>query len=134
MKLRALRFLDSMLAFEDPTFFSCLKARLRGIEKATCTVVNTFEELEECSLKATICETPVQYIGPLAPPPLENNATISANFFREETESLNWLDKQKASSIIYISFGSVASLAQDQIHELASGVEASKQPFVLQVS
>ena len=119
-----------MPASEDPIFFSHLKARLDGIEKATCTLVNTFEELEESSLKATMCETPVRYIGPLAPTPLENNATIRANLFCEEIESLNWLDKQAQSSVIYISFGSVASLTQDQIQVLALGIESSKQPFL----
>ena len=131
MKLKAPRFLPSTPMFRDPRMFSSFKARLDGIETTTCIVVNTFEELEHSSLKATKCETPVRYIGPLAPPPLDkNNATISANFFREETESLNWLDKQEPGSVIYISFGSVASLAQDQIREIASGVEASNQPFL----
>ena len=130
VKLKALRYLASTPVFRDPSLLSIFKARLDGIEKTTCIVVNTFEELEDSSLKATMCETPVRYIGPLAPPPLENNTTISANYFREESESLNWLDKQEPGSVIYISFGSVASLAQDQIYELASGVEASKQPFL----
>lgn len=41
-----------------------------------------------------------------------------------------WLDQQKASSVVYISFGSQNSIGRRQMVELACGLEASGRPFV----
>ncbi|KAL5708306.1 cis-zeatin O-beta-D-glucosyltransferase [Ranunculus cassubicifolius] len=44
--------------------------------------------------------------------------------------SLEWLDKQDPHSVLYVSFGTTVSLSGDQIAELASGLERSKQKFI----
>nr|UXB92762.1 glycosyltransferase [Helleborus thibetanus] len=43
---------------------------------------------------------------------------------------LEWLDKQPPSSVLYVSFGTVASFSDDQIAELAIGLERSGQRFI----
>ncbi|PIA53659.1 hypothetical protein AQUCO_00900319v1, partial [Aquilegia coerulea] len=43
---------------------------------------------------------------------------------------LEWLDKQPPNSVIYVSFGTMASIADDQIAELAIGLERSEQKFI----
>ncbi|PIA53660.1 hypothetical protein AQUCO_00900320v1 [Aquilegia coerulea] len=43
---------------------------------------------------------------------------------------LEWLDKQPPSSVIYVSFGTMTSIADDQIAELAIGLERSEQKFI----
>lgn len=43
---------------------------------------------------------------------------------------LQWLDDQPKSSIIYVSFGSLATLSASQLIELAMGLEASGQRFI----
>ncbi|EFJ33521.1 hypothetical protein SELMODRAFT_28119, partial [Selaginella moellendorffii] len=49
----------------------------------------------------------------------------------EDLACLEWLDTQKESSVIYVSFGSVATMSTEQFQELARGLERSNQPFVL---
>ncbi|XP_009796092.1 zeatin O-glucosyltransferase-like [Nicotiana sylvestris] len=44
--------------------------------------------------------------------------------------SLEWLDKQPENSVIFVSFGSTTSLSEDEIKELAKGLEQSEQRFV----
>ncbi|CAH1418421.1 unnamed protein product [Lactuca virosa] len=44
--------------------------------------------------------------------------------------SLEWLDKQAQDSVIYVSFGTTTSLSDDEIRELANGLEKSKQKFI----
>ncbi|KAK9671094.1 hypothetical protein RND81_12G006600 [Saponaria officinalis] len=43
---------------------------------------------------------------------------------------LDWLDKQEVNSVIYVSFGTATTMTDDQIRELASGLEKSGQKFI----
>ncbi|CAN6249687.1 unnamed protein product [Urochloa humidicola] len=45
-------------------------------------------------------------------------------------ECLDWLDKQPAASVLYVSFGSTSSLRGEQIEELAMALHGSKQRFI----
>ncbi|GER48661.1 UDP-Glycosyltransferase superfamily protein [Striga asiatica] len=44
--------------------------------------------------------------------------------------SMKWLDEQPSGSVLFISFGSGGSLSQEQITELALGLELSEQRFL----
>ncbi|CAO2831698.1 unnamed protein product [Amaranthus hypochondriacus] len=44
--------------------------------------------------------------------------------------SLDWLDKQETGSVLYVSFGTSVSMTEDQINELAIGLEKSSQKFI----
>ncbi|XP_024368207.1 UDP-glycosyltransferase 72B1 isoform X2 [Physcomitrium patens] len=57
----------------------------------------------------------------------ENNANCSGV---GRDPILQWLDTQPSSSVIYISFGSIATLTANQLVEMALGLEASGQRFV----
>lgn len=48
----------------------------------------------------------------------------------DEHECLNWLDSKKPDSVIYVSFGSVANFDDNQLMELAAGLEASGREFI----
>ncbi|KAI3472213.1 hypothetical protein Pfo_029701 [Paulownia fortunei] len=43
---------------------------------------------------------------------------------------LEWLDKQGPNSVIFVSFGTTSSLSNEQIAELALGLERSEQKFI----
>ncbi|KAI3412539.1 uncharacterized protein J3R85_017239 [Psidium guajava] len=43
---------------------------------------------------------------------------------------MEWLDKQAPSSVIYVSFGTTTALSDEQIHEIAIGLERSGQKFI----
>jgi pathogen-inducible salicylic acid glucosyltransferase len=45
-------------------------------------------------------------------------------------ESKAWLDAQEARSVLYVSFGSMASLHPDQMGEIAEGLYSSGKPFL----
>ncbi|CAN4109138.1 unnamed protein product [Withania somnifera] len=45
-------------------------------------------------------------------------------------QSLDWLDKQEPDSVIYVSFGTTTSLSNEEIKELAIGLEKSMQKFI----
>uniref|UniRef100_A0A0D3FYS8 Glycosyltransferase N-terminal domain-containing protein n=1 Tax=Oryza barthii TaxID=65489 RepID=A0A0D3FYS8_9ORYZ len=45
-------------------------------------------------------------------------------------ECMDWLDKQPAASVLYVSFGTTSSLRGDQVAELAAALKGSKQRFI----
>ncbi|KAK4392481.1 Zeatin O-glucosyltransferase [Sesamum angolense] len=49
---------------------------------------------------------------------------------RTRHECLDWLDRQSPNSVIFVSFGTTSSLSNEQVQELAFGLERSKQKFV----
>ncbi|KAG8371984.1 hypothetical protein BUALT_Bualt12G0019600 [Buddleja alternifolia] len=49
---------------------------------------------------------------------------------RSRHESLDWLDKQEPNSVIFVSFGTTSSLSDEQIREIAIGLERSAQKFI----
>ncbi|KAL3819790.1 hypothetical protein ACJIZ3_005695 [Penstemon smallii] len=61
-------------------------------------------------------------IGPILPTKFS-----SAN---KSIKCLEWLDKQEVKSVIYVTFGTTCSLSDEQIEELALGLEQSKQRFL----
>ncbi|KAK9289620.1 hypothetical protein L1049_007778 [Liquidambar formosana] len=61
-------------------------------------------------------------IGPLNP------VAIHENKYRHKC--LEWLDKHASNSVIYVSFGTTTALTDEQIKELAIGLEKSEQNFI----
>ena len=61
-------------------------------------------------------------LGPLNP------LAIEKKDFRHSC--MEWLDKQEPNSVIYVSFGSLTTLTEEQIQQIASGLEQSKQKFI----
>ncbi|XP_015898058.1 zeatin O-glucosyltransferase [Ziziphus jujuba] len=67
-------------------------------------------------------------IGPLLPTITSSSNNSSCSSGREKC--LEWLDKQGPNSVLYISFGTTTSLEDEQIEELALGLEQSGTKFV----
>ncbi|XP_043695718.1 anthocyanidin 3-O-glucosyltransferase 7-like [Telopea speciosissima] len=109
----------------ESAFHRMLHRMGQMLPRATAVVVNTFEELnptiiEDLKSKFKKCLS----VAPstLNNPPQSDSVT---------TGCLSWLDKQKPSSVVYISFGTVGSLPLHELEALAEGLEeASGTPFL----
>ncbi|MCO5571234.1 hypothetical protein L7F22_024970 [Adiantum nelumboides] len=87
-------------------------------------LINSLLELEPAAFKSFEAEgIPAYAIGPLPTDVLENKDI-------GHTECLSWLDLQAESSVIYVAFGSYATLSAEEVQELAMGLEASGSPFL----
>nr|ACJ85613.1 unknown [Medicago truncatula] len=64
-------------------------------------------------------------VGPITQIGSSNNDVVG-----DELECLKWLKNQPQNSVLYVSFGSVGTLSQRQINELAFGLELSSQRFI----
>nr|BBC62112.1 glucosyltransferase 13 [Nemophila menziesii] len=61
-------------------------------------------------------------IGPLLP--------VKKLSLNSQDKCLQWLDKQEPNSVIYVSFGSTTSMSDEEVKELAMGLEESKVKFI----
>ncbi|XP_012574006.1 hydroquinone glucosyltransferase-like [Cicer arietinum] len=96
-------------------------------------IVNSFFEIEANMVPAW--RSNIQFIYQVGPiiQNISNNSSCSLSSSRESNESANivkWLENKKQDSILYVSFGSRATLSQQQINELALGLELSGQKFL----
>ena len=58
-----------------------------------------------------------------------NTSTIEKKNSKGRHICMEWLDKQELISVIYVSFGTT-SFKEEQIKEIATGLEQSKQKFI----
>ncbi|KAM1253372.1 hypothetical protein ACFX2I_041430 [Malus domestica] len=96
-------------------------------------IFNTFEDLEGHAL-ATIRQKyypniPIFSLGPFhkcGP----TTSSSSSSLLAQDQSCISWLDTQAPKSVVYVSFGSIASIDQAQFLEIAWGLVNSGQPFL----
>ncbi|XP_021652016.2 UDP-glucose iridoid glucosyltransferase-like [Hevea brasiliensis] len=99
-----------------------------AVKGSSAIIINTISYLEREAL------TKIQYIfnasifpvGPfhkLAPTP-------SNSLLQEDRSCISWLDKQAPKSVLYVSFGSIVSMTEDELLEVAWGLANSERPFL----
>ncbi|KAF8094129.1 hypothetical protein N665_0369s0013 [Sinapis alba] len=107
----------------------CRKIFNRGT--ASGIIINTSSCLESFSLSWLQQELgiPVYPLGPL-------HITVSTNssLLEEDMSCIEWLNKQKPRSVIYISLGSKAHMEAKEVLEMAWGLCDSNQPFLWVIS
>ncbi|KAH9303529.1 hypothetical protein KI387_043891 [Taxus chinensis] len=118
---------------ESDAIFKALLYEAQQSNEADYVLINTFEELEgrdaAAALSANGC--PSLAIGPVfLPKVLQGEESKLGSMWDEDESCLEWLHKQRPASVLYVSFGSLALKSQQQLQELALGLEASGQPFL----
>ncbi|XP_030940777.1 UDP-glycosyltransferase 74E2-like [Quercus lobata] len=116
--------------------FSILLNQLSNIDEANWIFCNTVYELKDEVLNWMTSQWPVKTIGPTIPSiyvdkRLEDDKEYGLSLFKPEVDAcMKWLDTMEAGSVIYISFGSLASLGADQMEELTLGLKNSNCHFL----
>ncbi|CAN1323526.1 Phloretin 4'-O-glucosyltransferase [Linum perenne] len=64
-------------------------------------------------------------VGPLIP--MESRRDDVVN---NRSDSMTWLDRQAMSSVVYVSFGTMAVISKRQKEEVGKGLLRSKRPFL----
>ncbi|KAK4857072.1 hypothetical protein QYF36_024241 [Acer negundo] len=59
---------------------------------------------------------------------VSSGAKLNTSHDHDHTEIMDWLSKKEPSSVVYVSFGSEYSLTEEEMEEIAHGIELS-QPF-----
>ncbi|KAF7026266.1 hypothetical protein CFC21_038379 [Triticum aestivum] len=128
--LPPLQLQDMVFSTTTPheTMTTCLE---RIVESAKCSsgvILNTFNDLEDVELQKIVdgvC-VPVYAIGPL----YKISSGAQSSLLSPDQTCLDWLDKQEAQSVLFVSFGSLASMDQEELVETAWGLANSHMPFL----
>lgn len=118
--------------FQDKTsdYYKSFLEIAKKICQAEGIIINTFLDLEPNVVQILQNENhkpPVYAVGPN----IQTETSIRGiNTTKPDSHILEWLDKQPENSVLYVSFGSGASLSHEQITELALGLEKSEHRFI----
>ncbi|KAL5722688.1 hypothetical protein ACHQM5_006178 [Ranunculus cassubicifolius] len=112
-----------------------LICQLQGISKASAIIINTVDTLEsEVLEEMKPLLPPIYTIGPLQllVQEVSNNQlnSMGSNLWKEDEESIKWLDSKKPNSVVYVNFGSLMVLTIEQFIEFAWGLADSNYPFL----
>lgn len=101
--------------------YALQKCKMYGL--ADGFIVNSFLDLEPEAFEALNvggwCKVPVYPVGPIIQTGSESSE-----------DCLKWLDLQPDGSVLYVCFGSGGTLSQEQVKELALGLEMSDKRFL----
>ncbi|KAL0384262.1 UNVERIFIED_CONTAM: Gallate 1-beta-glucosyltransferase [Sesamum radiatum] len=121
-----------------PFLRRAILGQFKNLSKPFCILMDTFQELEHEIVEhmSKVCR-PIKTIGPLfkeLKSPNTGNYTsesnaIRADFFAADS-CLEWLDLKPPQSVVYISFGSIVHLKQEQVDEMAHGLLGSEVSFL----
>ncbi|KAF6162173.1 hypothetical protein GIB67_008302 [Kingdonia uniflora] len=117
--------MDALQDKKNPAYKSFMHI-FKQVTLAEGILVNSFMAAEPGALSALmkreLGRPPVYPVGPLIR--AESTDTVDGH------GCLEWLDRQPGSSVLFIAFGSAGTLTNDQITELAFGLELSQQRFL----
>nr|GMC79517.1 UDP-glycosyltransferase 73C3-like [Ipomoea batatas] len=125
---------DPNVSDDDPRKQWSVKIRQTS-KSAYGVIVNSFDELEPDYVKEyrkmhdgrVWCVGPVSLCDQIYQDQLLRG---NNNNYTDQQECLKWLDLQAPGSVVYVSFGSMASLSPQQMAELALALESNKRPFL----
>uniref|UniRef100_A0A803QIL0 Glycosyltransferase n=1 Tax=Cannabis sativa TaxID=3483 RepID=A0A803QIL0_CANSA len=140
--IKGLRFRDlptfCRITDSNDIMFNWMIEAIEMASEASAVVIQTFESLEKHVLdvlSSTTFSLPKIYpIGPLQPLldhiPQHSLHTVPYSLWKEETECIKWLSTQKPNSVIYVNFGSITVLTEQEVIEIGWGLANSNVPFL----
>nr|ONM04641.1 UDP-glycosyltransferase 85A7 [Zea mays] len=114
---------------------------VEAMSQASAVVINTFDDLDATLLHAMakLLSRPIYTVGPLLLT-VRNNvpadspvAAIGSNLWKEQEAPLRWLDGRAPRSVVYINFGSVTVMSNEQLVEFAWGLANTGYTFLWNV-
>lgn len=110
-----------------PFLRRAILGQFKNLTEPFCILMDTFEELEKDVIEY-MCSRyclPIKAVGPLFKNPKVAGAesgAVKGDFMKADDGIMGWLDTKDVDSVVYISFGSVVYLKQEQVNEIAEGI------------
>eukprot|EP01018_Ginkgo_biloba_P015405 Gb_14883 [translate_table: standard] len=117
------------------SMFQVVVEQFKTVSEATWILGNSFQELESEEINSMkSVGSSIRAVGPLLPSAFTDGRNPEDNDFGSNlwkaAECIDWLNTKAASSVVYVSFGSVAVISREQIHEIAHGLQHSGHAFL----
>ncbi|CAI0440072.1 unnamed protein product [Linum tenue] len=109
----------------DKVWLPIMLGHTRRIREAKGILVNTFRELESYALDSMggdDCIPPIYPVGPVVNLEIDDDDRTN--------EIFRWLDDQPDSSVVFLCFGTMGTFGEDQVREIAYGLEQSGHRFL----
>uniref|UniRef100_A0ACD5XIU6 Uncharacterized protein n=1 Tax=Avena sativa TaxID=4498 RepID=A0ACD5XIU6_AVESA len=116
----------------DDTMVAATLEQMSTALGAKAIVLNTFYDLEKDVVDGLAAFFPPLYtVGPLAEVASDSLlGSIDISIWQEDAQCLAWLDDKKASSVVYVNFGSIHVMTAAQLREFALGLASCGFPFL----
>eukprot|EP00262_Sarcandra_glabra_P006707 TRINITY_DN191_c0_g3_i1.p1 TRINITY_DN191_c0_g3~~TRINITY_DN191_c0_g3_i1.p1 ORF type:complete len:504 (+),score=36.73 TRINITY_DN191_c0_g3_i1:56-1513(+) len=146
--IRGVPGMESFLRCRDlPSFLQCkditdpvlqlVNTETLNTTRASALILNTFEHLEASILSQIRNHFPLTYtIGPLhallksRASSNSSSSSSSSSLLKEDKTCMTWLDSQPHKSVIYVSFGSFATVTRRDLLEIWYGLVNSGKQFL----
>ncbi|KAI9123443.1 hypothetical protein K1719_004743 [Acacia pycnantha] len=112
-----------------PFLRRAIMGQYRNLEKPFCILMDSFEELEHENVEYMSKISPIRTVGPLFKNPKAPNSTVKGDLLKAD-DCIDWLNTKPPSSVVYVSFGSVVFLKQEQVDKIAYGLLDSGVSFI----
>ncbi|MQL81995.1 hypothetical protein Taro_014459 [Colocasia esculenta] len=118
-----------------PTLTDLSLGQFNHLEKADWVLFNSIEELESEVLAGLKAYRNARTIGPTVPSmfidrSIDGDDCYSVNLLQADDACVQWLDDKPPASVVYVSFGSFATLNSEQTAELAYGLRDAGHAFL----
>ncbi|CAN1121293.1 UDP-glycosyltransferase 74E2 [Linum perenne] len=124
-----------------PESLTLLSDQFSNVGDADWIFCNTFTSLEEKIVEWMSSKLKFKTVGPTIPSTylgkhdidIDDNNEYGMSLFQQpqsQTSILKWLDTQLPHSVVYVSFGSVATLSDKQTAQVAAVLDNINRPFL----
>ncbi|XP_022963903.1 UDP-glycosyltransferase 74E2-like [Cucurbita moschata] len=119
-----------------PFLLSLVTDQFSRLNDGDWIFINTFDSLEPQEGEWMRRQLSFKSIGPMLPSfyldgTLQDDRYYGLSLLESNTDSTkSWLDSKDDSSVVYVSFGSMAEVKKEQIEELAWGLKLSNKFFL----
>ncbi|KAI7747002.1 hypothetical protein M8C21_011757 [Ambrosia artemisiifolia] len=119
-----------------PAYLRMKLNQFSNLDEADWIFSNTFQSLEYEVMKGMGEQWPAKLIGPMVPSAyldgrIEGDKGYGASLWKPLDDGcIKWLDTKPPNSVVYISFGSMVSLTQQEMEEIAWGLQESGYYFL----
>lgn len=112
-----------------PFLRRAIMGQYRNLEKPFCILMDSFLDLEHENVEYMSKICPIRTVGPLFKNPKAPHSTVKGDLLKAD-DCIDWLNTKPPSSVVYVSFGSVVFLKQEQVNEIAHGLLDSGVSFI----
>ncbi|XP_020239828.1 gallate 1-beta-glucosyltransferase [Cajanus cajan] len=113
-----------------PIFGTLILEQFKNLSTPFCVLVDSFEELEHDYIEYLSKFLVIRPVGPLFKIPKDPSTRDIRGDFMKSDDCIEWLNSRAPESVVYISFGSIVYLPQEQVSEIAYGLLNSHVSFL----